>query len=132
MRFVTRISITSLSLLLAVAAQATSVGDRAPEFTAVDSHGKTHSLAEYRGKFVVLEWTNNGCPYTRKHYESGNMQGLQQQWTAKGVVWLTVLSSAQGSQGYMTGAEGECVSYEGACGADGGAAGSAGDGWAAV
>jgi hypothetical protein len=51
---------------------------------------------------VVLEWTNNGCPYTQKHYESGNMQALQKEWTAKGVVWLTVLSSAPGEQGYMT------------------------------
>jgi hypothetical protein len=53
----------------------------------------------------VLEWTNNGCPYTEKHYESGNMQALQKEWTAKGVVWLTVLSSAQGEQGYMTGVQ---------------------------
>jgi hypothetical protein len=53
----------------------------------------------------VLEWTNNGCPYTRKHYESGNMQALQKEWTAKGVVWLTILSSAPGEQGYMTASE---------------------------
>ena len=78
------------------------IGDYAPEFSAeIDGNG-TFSLSEYRGKFVVLEWTNNGCPYTQKHYESGNMQSLQKEWTAKGVVWLTVLSSAPEEQGYMT------------------------------
>jgi peroxiredoxin len=86
-------------------AYAVRVGDPAPDFTGTDSHGQTHKLADYRGKFVVLEWTNNGCPYTQKHYESGNMQSLQKQWTSKGVVWLTVLSSAPGQQGYMTAAD---------------------------
>jgi peroxiredoxin len=89
-------------LALSLAASAAHVGDPAPDFTATDSNGQTHKLSEYRGRFVVLEWTNNGCPYTRKHYTSGNMQNLQKQWTAKGVVWLTVLSSAPGHQGYMT------------------------------
>jgi peroxiredoxin len=78
------------------------VGQPAPAFQATDSNGQTHSLSEYRGKYVVLEWHNNGCPYTRKHYESGNMQRLQREWTSKGVVWFTVLSSAPGQQGYMT------------------------------
>jgi peroxiredoxin len=87
---------------LSLSAHALKVGDPAPDFTATDSNGQTHKLSEYRGKFVVLEWTNNGCPYTRKHYTSGNMQNLQKEWTAKGVVWLTVLSSAPGAQGYMT------------------------------
>jgi peroxiredoxin len=89
----------------AVAASAARVGDPAPNFNATDSQGKTQNLAEYRGKYVVLEWTNNGCPYTRKHYESGNMQSLQKEWTNKGVVWLSVLSSAPGEQGYMTAAQ---------------------------
>jgi peroxiredoxin len=87
------------------AAFAVRVGDAAPDFTGTDSNGRTHQLAEYRGKFVVLEWTNNGCPYTKKHYASGNMQSLQKQWTSKGVVWLTVLSSAPGQQGYMSAAQ---------------------------
>jgi peroxiredoxin len=78
------------------------VGGAAPGFTAADSQGKTESLDQYRGKFVVLEWHNQGCPYTKKHYESGNMQALQKEWTAKGVVWLTVISSAPGEQGYVT------------------------------
>lgn len=87
--------------MIATLAWAARVGEAAPDFTATDSNGQTHHLSDYRGKFVVLEWTNRGCPYTRKHYESGNMQRLQQEWTAKGVVWLTVLSSAPGKQGYM-------------------------------
>jgi len=82
------------------------VGDAAPAFTATDSHGQAQTLDKYKGKFVVLEWHNQGCPYTRKHYASGNMQELQNEWTAQGVAWFTVISSAPGQQGYMT-AEGE-------------------------
>jgi peroxiredoxin len=78
------------------------VGSSAPQFTATDSHGASHSLDQYRGKYVVLEWHNQGCPYTRKHYVSGNMQSLQKEWTGKGVVWFTVISSAPGQQGYVT------------------------------
>ena len=92
-------------LCLSAAAFAVRVGEQAPEFSAVDSNGQSHSLSQYKGKFVVLEWHNNGCPFTRKHYESGNMQTLQKQWTAKGVVWFTVISSAPGAQGYVTAAE---------------------------
>lgn len=87
---------------LTLTAGAVRVGDAAPNFTATDTNGQTHRLSDYHGKFVVLEWTNNGCPFTRKHYSSGNMQNLQKEWTAKGVVWLTVLSSSPGAQGYMT------------------------------
>ena len=90
------------TLAVTLVAYAVRVGNAAPDFTGTDSNGKTQKLSEYRGKYVVLEWTNNGCPYTQKHYESGNMQALQKEWTAKGVVWLTVLSSAPGEQGYMT------------------------------
>jgi peroxiredoxin len=78
------------------------VGDQAPAFTVHDSRGQSQSLAQFRGKYVVLEWHNQGCPYTRKHYVSGNMQALQKEWTAKGVVWFTVLSSAPGAQSYVT------------------------------
>ena len=91
--------------LLALPLLAARVGDAAPDFTAPDSNGKAHKLSDYRGKIVVLEWHNQGCPYTRKHYESGNMQKLQREWTAKGVVWLTVISSAPGMQGYVTAPE---------------------------
>ena len=96
------VTVVSALLALTLTARAARVGDPAPDFTGTDSNGQTHKLSEYRGKYVVLEWTNNGCPYTRKHYTSGNMQNLQKQWTAKGVVWLTVLSSSPGAQGYMT------------------------------
>jgi peroxiredoxin len=92
--------------LLPVSAGAQAViGSPAPSFTATDSHGQTQSLERYRGKYVVLEWHNQGCPYTKKHYESGNMQSLQKEWTAKGVVWFTVISSAPGEQGYVTDAQ---------------------------
>jgi hypothetical protein len=97
-----RFPILTAILALTLSASAARVGDPAPDFTATDSNGQTHKLSEYRGKFVVLEWTNNNCPFTKKHYSSGNMQSLQKQWTAKGVVWLTVLSSTPGGDGYMT------------------------------
>jgi peroxiredoxin len=86
-------------------AQDARVGSPAPEFTATDSHGKTEALDQFRGKYVVLEWHNQGCPYTRKHYVTGNMQALQKEWTAKGVTWFTVISSAPGEQGYVTSEE---------------------------
>jgi peroxiredoxin len=89
-------------LVLIASAFAVKTGEPAPGFTSVDSNGKQQSLSTYKGKFVVLEWHNQGCPYTKKHYESGNMQKLQKEWTAKGVVWLTVISSAQGTQGFVT------------------------------
>lgn len=95
----------SLLMLLAATAWAAKVGDPAPDFTATDSNGKTHHLADYKDKYVVLEWHNQGCPYTRKHYASGNMQRLQKEWTDKGVAWFTVISSAPGTQGYVTAAE---------------------------
>ena len=81
------------------------VGTSAPNFTATDSQGKAQTLADYKGKWVVLEWHNNGCPYKQKHYVSGNMQGLQKNWTSKGVVWFTIISSAKGQQGYVTASE---------------------------
>jgi peroxiredoxin len=84
---------------------AAQVGQPAPDFTATDSNGKVHKLSEYQGKYVVLEWTNRGCPYTQKHYNSGNMQRLQREWTNRGVIWLTVASSAPGKQGNVTASE---------------------------
>jgi peroxiredoxin len=92
----------SMVWLMAAMAWAVQPGNPAPDFTAQDTYGKTHTLAEYKGKYVVLEWHNRECPYTHKHYESGNMQRLQREWTAKGVVWFTVISSAPGQQGYMS------------------------------
>ncbi len=82
-----------------------SVNQPAPDFTAIDSNGNKHQLSDFRGKTVVLEWTNHDCPYVRKHYESGNMQALQKDATGKGVVWLSVISSAPGKQGHVSGKE---------------------------
>jgi peroxiredoxin len=78
------------------------VGAPAPTFTATDSNGKTVSLSDFKGKTVVLEWTNHDCPFVRKHYTGNNMQTLQKKWTGQGIVWLTVISSARGEQGYVT------------------------------
>ena len=91
-----------LAVLMALPLVAGRVGEAAPDFAGTDSNGKAHKLSDYRGKVVVLEWHNQGCPYTKKHYETGNMQKLQKEWTAKGVVWLTIISSAPGEQGYVT------------------------------
>jgi peroxiredoxin len=78
------------------------LGKPAPLFTAVDSNGKTWSLADLKGKIVVIETTNHDCPYVRKHYNAKNMQTQQREAAAKGVVWLTSASSATGEQGYVT------------------------------
>jgi len=83
-------------------ATAAKVGEPAPDFTAPPTKGTPVSLGEYKGKIVILEWTNHECPYVRKHYESGNMQALQREATGQGVVWLTLISSAKGEQGYVS------------------------------
>lgn len=84
---------------------AAKVGQTAPDFSATASNGKSFRLSDYRGKYVVLEWHNNGCPYVGKHYRSGNMQRLQKEWTGRNVVWFTIISSAPGKQGYVTASE---------------------------
>jgi glutathione peroxidase-family protein len=81
------------------------VGQPAPEFTLKDSNGQSHTLSSLRGKYVVLEWVNFGCPFVQKHYGSGNMQKLQKAYTGKGVVWLSVNSSGEGKQGYYKAAD---------------------------
>lgn len=80
-------------------------GKAAPGFTLNNESGKATSLDQYKGKVVVLEWYNKDCPFVRKHYESKNMQKLQQKWTGKDVVWLSIISSAKGKQGYLTESE---------------------------
>lgn len=84
------------------AAGVAKVGEAAPAFNISATNGQSVSLADQRGKIVVLEWTNHDCPYVRKHYESGNMQALQKEITAQGVVWLTLISSSPGTQGYVS------------------------------
>ena len=101
-----RLAVVAMGTVLACGtALALRPGEMAPAFRGTDSKGKTETLAQYRGKYVVLEWANQGCPYEKKHYESGNMESLQKRWTAKGVVWLSVISSAPGEQGYVSPAE---------------------------
>jgi len=96
------LGLAAAAVIAAPAAAAPVLNQPAPAFTVADADGKSRSLAEFRGKTVVLEWTNNGCPYVQKHYNSGHMQGLQREATAEGVVWLTIISSAPGFQGYLT------------------------------
>ena len=79
---------------------APEIGAPAPEFTLPDTYGEEHALADYLGEWVVLEWLNYGCPYVKKHYNSGNMQSLQEAYAERGVKWLAIVSSAPGKQGY--------------------------------
>ena len=78
------------------------IGAAAPAFTLTDSNGHNPSLADFKGKTVVLEWTSHECPYVGKHYRGNNMQALQKKWTGQGVVWLSVISSAPGQPGYVS------------------------------
>jgi peroxiredoxin len=96
--------VTAIALVAAPthAADVAKVGAPAPAFTATDLSGKSRSLSEFKGKYVVLEWHNQGCPFVKKHYSSGNMQKLQSELTAKGAVWLSIISSAPGKQGFVT------------------------------
>ncbi|MDD9899566.1 MAG: redoxin domain-containing protein [Alphaproteobacteria bacterium] len=99
------IALAALCLVSAPAFAAPVVGEAAPTFSATDTKGNTVKLEDYKGKTVVLEWTNHGCPFVRKHYDSGNMQKTQKQAIDEGAVWLSVISSAEGKQGHVTGAE---------------------------
>jgi hypothetical protein len=90
---------------VAMAAEGPRIGSMAPDFAGTDSNGKGVALKDLRGRIVVLEWSNNQCPFVGKHYHSGNMQSLQKEATKEGIVWLTVLSSAPGEQGNVTAAE---------------------------
>lgn len=101
--------LTSLLTTTLLAIDSPSVGSAAPDFSLTDSKGQTHSLAQYKGKYVVLEWFNPECPFVKKHYGSDNMQKLQEAYTGKGVVWLTIDSSAPGKEGNLTGDQAEKV-----------------------
>src|SRR5215510_15642769 len=95
-------ALTSLIGTAVFAADAPPVGSAAPDFSLPDAKGQTHSLSQYKGKYVVLEWFNPQCPFVKKHYGGGNMQKLQKEYTDKGVVWLTVDSNAPGTEGNIT------------------------------
>lgn len=84
---------------------AAEVGKPAPDFTLTSTAGNSHSLSDFKGKYVLLEWTNYGCPFVVKFYQPGEMQRLQEKWTAKGVVWLTINSTNPNHQDYMTPAQ---------------------------
>src|SRR3981189_1837630 len=96
------LALSSLVATTLFAADSPPVGGAAPDFSLPDASGKSHSLSEYKGKYVVLEWFNPDCPFVKKHYGSGNMQKLQEEFTGKGVVWLGVDSSAPGKEGSLT------------------------------
>ena len=99
----------SLIATTLLALDAPPVGAVAPGFSLPDAKGKTHSLADFKGKFVVLEWFNPDCPFVKKHYGGGNMQKLQEDYTAKGVSWLTIDSNAPGTEGNLTPEQAEKV-----------------------
>ena len=101
--------LASLATTTLLALDSPPVGSAAPDFSLTDAKGKTHSLSQYKGKYVVLEWFNPECPFVKKHYGSGNMQKLQEEYTSKGVVWLTIDSNAPGSEGNMTPEQAEKV-----------------------
>ncbi|PYK37615.1 MAG: thioredoxin family protein [Verrucomicrobia bacterium] len=101
--------LASLATTTLLALDSPPVGSAAPDFSLTDAKGQTHSLSQYKGKYVVLEWFNPECPFVKKHYGSGNMQKLQEEYTGKGVVWLTIDSNAPGSEGNMTPEQAEKV-----------------------
>lgn len=108
----TALALTALLALTAPAAAGPQVDRPAPAFTARDADGRTVSLADYKGRTVVLEWTNHDCPFVQKHYGGQAMQALQKKWTEQGVVWLSVISSAPGEQGAVSGPEANRLTQE--------------------
>jgi peroxiredoxin len=103
-----KLKVVVLAFLLVAAGAASAavkVGEPAPDFTLAGADGKTHSLSSFKGKYVVLEWTNHECPFVKKHYTSGNMQSQQKELTGKGAVWLSIVSSAEGKQGHVDAAQ---------------------------
>lgn len=99
-------------LLASVVWASPTIGESAPEFTLTDSEGEARSLSDYRGKYVILEWVNHGCPFVQKFYGSGTMQALQKKMTDDGVVWLAINSSVPGGQGYLTAETANIISKE--------------------
>lgn len=104
--------IAGIGMAPALSIAAPVVGAPAPTFTGTDSAGQSQSLADYRGKIVVLEWTNHDCPFVRNQYNSGNMQGLQKEAAKDGVVWLSVISSAPGEQGNVSPAQANRLTHD--------------------
>ncbi len=111
-RLTAALAALALSSLSGAALAAPEVGTPAPAFTGVDTAGKTWTLEDLAGRPVILEWTNHDCPYVRKHYGAGNMQALQREATDAGYVWLSVISSAPGTQGHVSAAEADALTAE--------------------
>ncbi|MDQ8188199.1 thioredoxin family protein [Pelagicoccus sp. SDUM812002] len=108
-----RIFVAALAASLFIGStSAADVGKSAPQFTLTDIDGQTHRLSDFAGKIVVLEWTNYGCPFVKKHYNSGNMQALQDKAKGEEVVWLSICSSAPGTQGHMSASEWQAATTE--------------------
>jgi len=108
----TKVTLTIVTSLIATAVMASDpppVGGAAPDVSLTDAKGTTHSLSQYKGKYVVLEWFNPECPFVKKHYGSDNMQRLQREYTGKGVIWLTIDSNASGTEGNITGEQAQKI-----------------------
>lgn len=109
MIFISKFAVTActVALMVGTASAKIDTGSNVSDMQVTDSNGQAHNLSDFAGKTVVLEWTNDGCPYVKKHYNTayndGNMQSLQKSAAADGVVWLSVISSAPGKQGYVSG-----------------------------
>ena len=106
------LSLAALVAVPAFAFAAAQAGKPAPNFSEVDANGKTQTLADYKGEWLVVEWFNKDCPFVGKHYGSENMQSLQKKYADKGVKWISVVSSAKGRQGYVEAAEALTVAKE--------------------
>lgn len=110
--FLALLAMFGLTACLPQANAAVEIGKPAPEFTAKDTKGVEHSLSDFKGKNVVLEWSNHECPFVEKHYDSGNMQKLQKEASDNGVIWLTIVSSAEGKQGNVSAEEANKIMEE--------------------
>lgn len=108
----TLLSLAALFATVSLGLAAPVTGEPAPGFSLPGADGKTHALSDYKGKYIVLEWINHGCPFVKKHYESGNMQALQKEAAAKGVVWFSVSSATPGKQGHLSAVEWNAVTKE--------------------
>lgn len=100
--FLKLIVLLVVDVVVFLPAHAAVVGKQAPSFVGKDSNGKPQSLADYHGKYVVLEWASQGCPYDQRHYVNGSMEADQRKWTGKGVVWLSIISSAPRQEGFVS------------------------------
>ena len=105
-------ALAGAAALVSFAIAAPQVGETAPDFTGETSTGETISLSDFAGQMVILEWTNDGCPFVQKHYNSGNMQSLQRRVTAEDIVWVSIISSAPGEQGYATADEANALTED--------------------